>query len=248
MEKAVRDPRHIEVQILADQQGTIVHLGERDCSVQRRHQKLIEESPAPRLSEETRCALHEAALSASHAAGYTNAGTVEFILSEDESFYFIEMNARIQVEHPVSEAVTGIQLIKEQLRVATGEPLGYDQSAIHVRGHAIECRINAEDPQCGFMPSSGTVIVDELPGGPGVRVDSHLYSGLQMTPHYDSLLAKIVTHGRDREEARIRMYTALQRFRVRGVSTTCAVAQRIISDAEFRDARITTSFLAKRFA
>jgi len=246
MEKALRDPRHVEVQILADQHGTIVHLGERECSVQRRHQKLIEESPAPRLSDETRSALHEAALAASAAVDYANAGTVEFVLGDDERFHFIEMNARIQVEHPVSETVTGIQLIKEQLRVATGEPLGYDQDAVRIRGHAIECRINAEDPQRGFMPSSGTVTICELPGGPGVRVDSHLYSGLQMTPHYDSLLAKLVTHGRDREEARIRMYTALQRFRVDGVATTCGVAQRIISDAEFRDARITTSFLAKR--
>ncbi|MBN1857966.1 acetyl-CoA carboxylase biotin carboxylase subunit [Candidatus Bipolaricaulota bacterium] len=247
MEKAVRDPRHVEVQILADHHGTIIHLGERECSVQRRHQKLIEESPAPRLSETTRCALHEAALAASRAVDYANAGTVEFVLADDERFYFIEMNARIQVEHPVSEAVTGIQLVKEQLRIATGAPLGYGQEAVQVRGHAIECRINAEDPQRGFMPSSGTVTLEELPGGPGVRVDSHLYSGLRMTPHYDSLLAKLVTHGRDREEARIRMYTALQRFRVSGVATTCAVAQRIISDPDFRDARITTSFLAKRF-
>jgi len=246
MEKALRDPRHVEVQILADQHGGIVHLGERECSVQRRHQKLIEESPAPRLSNETRQALHEAALAAAAAANYANAGTVEFVLGEDERFYFIEMNARIQVEHPVSEMVTGIQLIKEQLRVAAGESLGYGQDAIQVRGHAIECRINAEDPERGFMPSSGTVTVRELPGGPGVRVDSHLFSGLRMTPHYDSLLAKLVTHGRDREEARIKMYTALQRFRVDGVATTCDVAQRIISSPEFRDARITTSFLAKR--
>ncbi len=241
MERALINPRHIEVQILGDSFGRIVQLGERECSIQRRHQKLIEEAPAPNLDPEMREQLHLAALTAARALNYRNAGTVEFILDEEGSFYFIEMNARIQVEHPVSEMITGVNLVKEQIRIAAGEPIS--QEEFPARGHAIECRLNAEDPEKGFLPSSGRIRIHELPGGCGVRLDTHIYDGMEVRPYYDSLLAKLITWGKDREEARIRMYTALERFRIDGVATTRTLAQEIIAHPAFQEGKIGTGFL-----
>jgi len=241
----VESPRHIEVQILADAQGNVVHFGERECSVQRRHQKLIEESPASRLDEKTRKALHVAAIKVARAVGYVNAGTVEFIFDSQDQFYFIEMNARIQVEHSVSEVVSQVNLVKEQIRIASGDPLRFTQDKIDLRGHGLECRINAEDPANGFLPSAGKVTIDELPTGFGIRLDTHLYNGMEMKQYYDSLLAKVISWGEDRKEACIRMYTALERFRVRGIQTTRSFAQEIVSDPSFRNERITTDFLSK---
>ena len=244
LERAVESPRHIEVQVLADAEGNIVHFGERECSIQRRHQKLIEESPASHLDEKTRSALHASAVAATRAVGYRNAGTVEFVLDSDDTFYFIEMNARIQVEHSVSEVVSGVNLVKEQIRIASGDALRFKQEDVVIRGHALECRINAEDPTHDFLPSSGRVTIDELPNGFGIRVDTHLYNGMEVVPYYDSLLAKIISWGEDREEACIRMYTALERFRVRGIETTRSFAQEIVSHPSFRQERLTTDFLS----
>jgi acetyl-CoA carboxylase biotin carboxylase subunit len=243
LERAVQNPRHIEVQILADLDGHVVHFGERECSVQRRHQKLIEESPAPRLDENVRQDLHRAALKAAHTVGYQNAGTVEFVLDHEGNFYFIEMNARIQVEHTVSEVVARVNLIKEQIKIAGGHPLGFTQDEIKIQGHAIECRINAEDPSRGFLPSCGRVTIDEIPSGNGIRLDTYLYNGMEVLPYYDSLLAKVIAWGQDREEVRIRMYTALERFRIRGIATTRDLAQEIISHPAFREERFGTDFL-----
>ncbi|MEW5825689.1 MAG: biotin carboxylase N-terminal domain-containing protein [Candidatus Bipolaricaulota bacterium] len=242
-EKAVRDPRHVEVQILADERGRAVHLGERDCSVQRRHQKLIEESPAPGLDANLRERLHRAALAAAHAVNYTNVGTVEFLVEPDGRFHFIEMNARIQVEHPVSEVACGVNLVREQIRIAAGEAAPLEPPK--PRGHTIECRINAEDPTRSFLPSTGTVHVEELPGGHGVRLDTAIYDGMVISPHYDSLLAKLVVWGEDRETACLRMETALRRFRVSGVATTRDLALAVISHDAFRAGDVSTSFLAK---
>lgn len=243
LERALKDPRHIEVQIMVDKDGRIVHLGERECSIQRRHQKLIEETPALNLDEKVRQGLHHAALVAVRAIGYKNVGTVEFILEGSGDFHFIEMNARIQVEHSVSEMIAGLNLVKEQIRIASGEPLDVRQEDVELKGHAIECRINAEDPSRGFLPSCGKIRVDELPSGNGIRIDTHIFNGMEVSPYYDSLLAKVIAWGRDREEARIRMYTALERFRVRGVTTTRALVQEIISHPAFREGRFGTDFL-----
>jgi len=243
LEKALCNPRHIEVQILADGDGATLHLGERECSIQRRHQKLIEESPAPCLPDDTRRALHAAALTAVRAVDYRNAGTVEFLLDGAGAFHFIEMNARIQVEHSVSEVVTRLNLIKEQIRIASGEPLSFAQDDVRLRGHAIECRLNAEDPAHDFLPSAGTVQIDELPGGNGVRLDTTLFGGMVVSPFYDSLLAKLITWGHDREEARMRMITALQRFEVSGVATTRDLALQIVRDPAFRDGVLDTGLL-----
>jgi acetyl-CoA carboxylase, biotin carboxylase subunit len=243
LEKAVVNPRHIEVQILADERGRAVALGERDCSIQRRHQKLIEESPAPRLDAGLRTRLHRAALAAVHAVNYSNAGTVEFVVSPDGAFYFIEMNARIQVEHSVTEVAVRLNLVKEQIRIAAGASVPLDFEALQPRGHTIECRLNAEDPSRGFLPSTGTIHIDELPGGHGIRLDTALYDGMPVTPHYDSLIAKLIATGEDREEARARMIGALKRFRVSGVATTRDLALRVIAHPAFRDADLSTSFL-----
>jgi len=243
LEKAADRPRHVEVQIFADAHGSVVHLGERECSIQRRHQKMIEESPAPLLDDGLRRKLHEAAILAASATGYRNAGTVEFLIDGSGDFYFIEMNARIQVEHSVSEVVTGTNLIKEQIEVAMGEPLRWSQEEIAIRGHSIECRITAEDPTKGFSPSCGTVRVHQLPGGNGVRLDTALHDGMVVSPYYDSLLAKLMTWGRDREEARVRMLTALERFRVSGVATTDEVLHTIVDDPAFRRGEITTGLV-----
>ncbi len=243
LEKAVEVPRHVEVQVFADAAGSIVHLGERDCSIQRRHQKLIEESPAPHLDPTLRRRLCEAAVEAAAATGYRNAGTVEFLVDADGAFSFLEFNARIQVEHSVTETVTGTNLIVEQIRVAAGEPLRWKQNEIELRGHAIECRVTAEDPRRGFSPSSGTVDIHELPGGNGVRVDTALFDGMIVSPHYDSLLAKVITWGREREEARVRMLSALERFRVSGITTTAAFLRELVDDPAFRRGETTSGFV-----
>jgi acetyl-CoA carboxylase biotin carboxylase subunit len=232
-EKFIEEARHVEVQVLGDKNGMRVHLGERDCSVQRRHQKLVEESPAPVLASETRAGLHKAALAAAAAVNYVSAGTVEFLVDgRTGEFYFIEMNTRIQVEHPVTEMVTGIDLIREQLRVAAGEPLGYRQDAIRFEGHAIECRVNAEDPVT-FAPSAGRVTAWVPPGGYGVRVDSHLMAPYVVPPFYDSLLAKVIVHGRDRAEAIERMKRALAETIVEGVKTTIPFLLKVLADPAF---------------
>ena len=234
LERALEAPRHIEVQILAGPDGSVIHLGERDCSVQRRHQKLIEESPAPNLNEELRDRLHAAALATAQAVGYRNAGTVEFLTGEGGEFYFIEMNARIQVEHSVSEVTIGTNLIKEQIRVAAGDSPSIHQEDVLLRGHAIECRLNAEDPTRGFLPSCGRIEIEQLPGGNGVRLDTAIYQGMVVHPYYDSLIAKLITWGADRDEARMRMVTALERFRVSGIATTRDAMLQILRMPEFR--------------
>jgi acetyl-CoA carboxylase, biotin carboxylase subunit len=245
LEKAVANPRHIEVQILADERGRAIALGERDCSIQRRHQKLIEESPAPRLDPGLRTRLHRAALAAVHAVNYSNAGTVEFVVAPDGGFFFIEMNARIQVEHSVTEVATRMNLVKEQIRIAAGAVVPLDFESLQPRGHTIECRLNAEDPARGFLPSTGTLHIDELPGGNGIRLDTALYDGMVVTPYYDSLLAKLIAWGEDRDEARARMQNALKRFRVSGVATTRDLALRVVGHTAFRDADLSTSFLER---
>jgi len=248
LEKSLAEPRHIEVQIIGDGEGSMVHLGERECSIQRRHQKLIEESPAPSLSGDVRDRLREAALWAARAVGYRNAGTVEFLLAPDGTFYFIEMNARIQVEHSVSEVVCDVNLIKEQILLAAGERLSFAQDRVEPRGHGIECRLNAEDPKRDFLPSSGTVTIDQLPGGHGVRLDSALHSGMEVLPYYDSLVAKLVTWGSDREDARLRMIAALERFELSGIETTRDLLAAILARPEFKTGEYTTAFLERLLA
>ena len=232
LEKFLDQARHIEVQVLGDRAGTRIHLGERDCSVQRRHQKLLEESPAPAVPPETRAGLHRAALTLAQAVNYTSAGTVEFLVDREGHFYFIEMNTRIQVEHPVTEMVTGVDLVQEQIRIAAGEPLGYTQEGINLVGHAIECRINAEDPDT-FAPCPGRVTAWVPPGGPGVRVDSHLLASYTIPSVYDSLIAKIIVHGRDRGEAIQRMRRALSETIVEGIKTTIPFHQKLLADPAF---------------
>ena len=246
IEKYITEPRHVEVQILADRHGTIVHLGARDCSIQRRHQKLIEESPPPRLRERTLSGLTRAAVRAVQTIGYVNAGTLEFLIDGHENFYFMEMNTRIQVEHPVTEMVTGLDLVKEQLRIAAGERLSYSQRDIEVRGHALECRINAEDPRHDFRPSPGVITSFHPPGGPGVRVDTHCYPGYAIPPQYDSLLAKVIAWGRDREEAVARMRRALTEFDVGGIRTTIPFHLRVLDNAFFRRGEVYTNFVHRR--
>ncbi|HXG16280.1 MAG TPA: acetyl-CoA carboxylase biotin carboxylase subunit [Calidithermus sp.] len=239
-EKFIEEARHVEVQVLADQHGARVHLGERDCTVQRRHQKLVEESPAPNLKPETRAGLHQAALRAAAAVNYVNAGTVEFLVDPEGNFYFIEMNTRIQVEHPVTELLTGLDLIREQIRIAAGEPLGYRQDAVRFDGHAVECRVNAEDPQT-FTPCAGRVTAWVPPGGFGVRVDSHLYAPYDVPPHYDALLAKVIVHGRDRAEAVERMRRALGETTVEGVKTSIPFLLKVLNDPAFVEGRFTSA-------
>jgi acetyl-CoA carboxylase, biotin carboxylase subunit len=239
-EKYIEEARHVEVQVLGDQHGIRLHLGERDCTVQRRHQKLIEESPAPRLGSDTRAGLHRAGLLAAAAVNYVSAGTVEFLVDPEEHFYFIEMNTRIQVEHPVTEMVTGIDLVREQIRIAAGEALGYRQDDVEFDGHAIECRINAEDPET-FAPSAGRVTAWIPPGGFGVRVDSHLMVPYAVPPFYDSLIAKIIVHARDREEAVERMRRALAETSVEGVKTSIPFQLKVLADPAFVEGRFTSS-------
>ncbi len=248
LEKVLLNPRHIEVQIVSDEQGAPIHLGERECSIQRRHQKLIEESPAPNLSADVRDHLRQAALWATSAVGYRNAGTVEFLVAPDGTYYFIEMNARIQVEHSVSEVVCGVNLIKEQILIAAGERLSFSQEDVELQGHAIECRLNAEDPKREFLPSCGKLVIDQLPGGHGVRLDTAIYNGMNVLPYYDSLLAKLITWGHDREDARLRMITALERFELSGIETTRDLVAGVLAQTEFKTGEYTTAFLDRLLA
>ncbi len=243
LEKLILSPRHIEFQILADRQGGVVQLGERDCSIQRRNQKLIEESPSPALTPRLRQKMGEAAVKAARAAGYENAGTVEFILDKEGRFYFIEMNTRVQVEHPVTELVTGVDIVREQLRIASGLPLSVRQEEISLAGHAIECRINAEDPRRDFAPCPGTVDFLHLPGGCGVRVDTHLYSGYQMPPWYDSLCAKVIVHAPSRLEAVRKMRRALEELVIEGIATSASLAHQIMFHPAFLKGEADTGFL-----
>ena len=245
MEKFVDLPRHVEVQILADKHGDAVHLWERDCSVQRRHQKLIEESPAPNLDESTRLTMCEAAVRLVKTANYHNAGTVEFIVDQQGNFYFIEVNTRIQVEHPVSEMVTGIDLIKWQIRIASGEPLTFTQDEVQANGHAIECRINAEDPARNFMPSAGKIERLIVPGGFGVRFDSHVHSGYTVPPTYDSMIGKLIVHQPTRGEAIACMQRALRELKTDGIFTTVPIHREILSHTAFAEGRMDTRFVER---
>jgi acetyl-CoA carboxylase biotin carboxylase subunit len=243
LERYVAEPRHIEIQILADAQGHVVHLGERECSIQRRHQKLIEESPSPLVDAAMRERMGEAACRVARAAGYVNAGTVEFLVDTDRNFYFLEVNTRLQVEHPVTELVTGLDLVHEQLRIAAGEALGYTQDDIRWRGAAIECRINAEDPFAGWLPSPGTITGLRPASGPGVRDDSGVYEGFTIPRFYDTLISKLIVWGADRPTAIARMARALDEYKVAGVRTTIPVLERILCHEDFRAGRLSTHFL-----
>jgi acetyl-CoA carboxylase biotin carboxylase subunit len=246
LEKLVVDPRHVEFQVLGDSHGNVVHLGERDCSIQRRHQKLIEESPSPAVTPELRRTMGEAAKEGARGIGYESAGTIEFLLDSRGEFYFMEMNTRIQVEHPVTELVTGVDLIKEQIKIAAGEPMTLAQDHLHLRGHAIECRINAEDPDRDFAPSPGRVTDFYVPGGPGIRVDTHVFAGYMIPPHYDSMIAKLLAHGNTREEAIARMRRALSEFVISGVATTIPFHERMMTDSDFVSGVFNTGTLAKK--
>jgi acetyl-CoA carboxylase, biotin carboxylase subunit len=244
LEKYLTDVRHVEIQVLADSYGHAIHLGERDCSLQRRHQKIVEEAPSPAVSPTLRRRMGEDALRGIQSIGYVNAGTLEFLLDQEGNYYFIEMNTRIQVEHPVTELVTGVDLVKWQLKIASGERLTLTQNDVRIRGHAVECRINAEDPLRDFLPSGGEVEFFLPPGGPGVRVDSHLYSGYTPPGAYDSLLAKVIAWGDDRDEALARMKRALHECIITGVATTIPFQSALLDDDEFRSGAVTTGSVA----
>ncbi len=247
VEKYLERPRHIEFQILGDSHGNVIHLGERDCSVQRRHQKLIEESPSPAMTPDLRKKMGDAAVKGAKSINYVGAGTIEMLLDEDGSYYFMEMNTRIQVEHPVTEMITGVDLVKEQIRVAAGEPLSITATP-EMRGHVIECRINAEDPNRNFQPSPGKIDVFHPPGGNGVRIDTHAYAGYTVPPFYDSMIAKLICHGRDRAEALAKMRVALDTFIVQGVSTTIPFLGRVMADPHFVEGAVHTKFLEQEGA
>ena len=246
IEKYIEEPRHIEIQILGDEYGNIIHLGERDCSLQRRHQKLLEESPSTFVDPELRDKMGAVAVKAAGAANYSSAGTVEFLVDKNKNFYFIEMNTRVQVEHPVTEMVTGIDIIKEQIRIAAGEKLKYVQEDIKINGWAMECRINAEDPDNDFRPSPGLVTQYLPPGGPGIRVDSCVYTGYNIPPYYDSMVAKVIVWGRDREEAIARMKRALHEFTVGSVATTIPFHLKVLDNAFFQKGEVYTNFIQRR--
>lgn len=246
IEKYIEEPRHIEMQLLGDEHGNIIYLGERDCSIQRRNQKLLEEAPSVFIDEETRRRMGEMAVLAARAAGYFSAGTVEFLVDKNRDFYFIEMNTRIQVEHPVTEMVTGIDLVKGQILVAAGQPLPYTQEDIKINGWALECRINAEDPKLDFRPSPGLVTTYLPPGGPGIRIDSALYPGYSIPPYYDSLVAKVIAWGKDRPEAISRMDRALREFVIEGIKTTIPYHRRILNNAFFQKGEVYTNFIQRR--
>ncbi|MFR5634663.1 MAG: acetyl-CoA carboxylase biotin carboxylase subunit [Monoglobales bacterium] len=248
LERYVEKPRHIEFQIMADKYGNVVHLGERDCSIQRRHQKVLEESPSVAISEELRREMGETAVRAAKAVGYENAGTIEFLLDKNKDFYFMEMNTRIQVEHPVTEFVSGIDLIKEQIRVAAGEHLSVSQEDIHIQGHAIECRINAENPSRNFMPCPGLISNVHFPGGNGVRVDTHIYNDYRVPANYDSMLMKLIVHGKDREEAIAKMRSALGELIIEGIDTNLDFQYEILSNPVYQDGHeIDTDFIPNYF-
>jgi acetyl-CoA carboxylase, biotin carboxylase subunit len=248
LERCVLRPRHVEIQVFGDTHGRVVHLGERDCSIQRRHQKLVEESPSPAVTPELRAEMGEAAVRAAESIGYLGAGTVEFLLDEDGSYYFIEMNTRIQVEHPVTEVTTGFDLVKEQILVAAGKPLTFPDEPATLRGHAIEFRINAEDPERNFQPSPGEITTFHPPGGPGVRLDTHVYTGYRVPPHYDSLLAKLIVSGKTREEALVRARYALGSFVIEGVHTTIPFLSEIAEDDSFGRGEVHTGFIEEFMA
>ncbi len=246
MEKYIEEPRHIEFQILGDKKGEVVYLPERDCSIQRRHQKLIEESPSTAVNLKLRKKMGQAACRIAKAVEYVTVGTVEFLLDKKDNFYFVEMNTRIQVEHPVSELVTGIDLVKEQIRLANGEKLSFKQDDVTIRGHAIECRINAEDPDTDFMPSCGRITNCILPGGPGIRVDTHVYSGYQMPPFYDSMIAKLLVLNENRQGAIVKMQRALSEFVIEGIKTTIPFHQKVMENAFFKKGEVYTNFINRR--
>ena len=247
IEHFVRNPRHIEFQILADKKGNVIHLGERDCSVQRNHQKMIEESPCEAISDRLRKKMGEAAVKAAKACGYVNAGTIEFLLDRDGSFYFMEMNTRIQVEHPVTDLVSGLDLIKEQILIAAGEPLLITQDQVSLRGHAIECRINAENPKKNFMPCPGKITNVHIPGGNGVRVDTHIYQDYQVPANYDSMLLKLIVHGKDREEAIAKMRSALGELIIEGIETNLDFLYEILDNQAFEEGKTDTDFIGTYF-
>lgn len=243
IEKFFEKPRHIEIQILADGKGNVIHLGERDCSIQRRHQKLIEEAPSPFLTDELRKAMGDAAVKGSLAVNYEGAGTIEFLMDEDGTFYFMEMNTRIQVEHPVTEMITGIDIVKEQIHVANGNPLRFKQSDIQFRGHSIECRINAENPYTDFTPCAGKLTSYHMPGGFGVRVDSHAYAEYEIPPYYDSLIAKLIVWGEDRKDAINKMSRSLEEFMVEGIDTTIPFHKQVMQEKRFIQGEYNTHFM-----
>jgi acetyl-CoA carboxylase biotin carboxylase subunit len=245
LEKYLERPRHVEFQVMGDTHGRLVHLNERDCSIQRRHQKLIEEAPSPVLTPELRAAMGEAAVRLARNIDYVGAGTIEFLLNGDGHFFFMEMNTRIQVEHPVTEMATDVDLVKEQIRVAAGEPLSIPEGGLSLRGHVIECRVNAEDPAQNFQPSPGQITAFHPPGGPGVRVDTHIYAGYHVPPYYDSLLAKVIVQGHDRTEALARMHQALDSFIIEGVTTTIPFLGRVVQYPAFRAGDVDTKFLER---
>ena len=247
LERYIEKPRHIEFQIMADKQGHVVHLGERDCSIQRRHQKVLEESPSIAISGELRRKMGETAVRAAKAVGYENAGTIEFLLDKNKNFYFMEMNTRIQVEHPVTEMVTGMDLIKEQIRIAAGEPLSVTQDQIRIQGHAIECRINAENPAKNFMPCPGMITNVHTPGGNGVRVDSHIYCDYRVPPNYDSMLLKLIVHGKDRESAIAKMRSALGELVIEGIETNLDFQYEILNHEAFGQGDTDTHFIPTYF-
>ena len=247
LERFVENPRHVEVQILADKYGNVIHLGERDCSVQRRHQKMIEESPCIAIADKLRKRMGETAVRAAKAAGYESAGTIEFLLDQSGEFYFMEMNTRIQVEHPVTEFVSGVDLIKEQIRIATGEPLSVRQKDIEIRGHAMECRINAEDPERHFMPCPGRITDLHLPGGNGIRVDTAVYNDYAIPPYYDSMIAKIIVYDKDRRSAIRKMISALGEVAIEGVKTNVDFLYELLNQPDFQEGNITTDFIPQHY-
>lgn len=247
IEKYIEKPRHVEIQILGDKHGHVIHLGERDCTIQRRHQKLIEESPSPILDPKLRKKITEAAIKCAKAINYVNAGTIEFLVDARSNFYFMEMNTRIQVEHPVTEAVTGLDLVKEQIRIAAGEKIPYKQEDIKFTGSAIECRINAEDPDKDFMPSPGKITMLDLPGGRGVRIDTHVYQGYEIPPYYDSMIAKLIVHGKDRNEAITICRRALDEFIVEPIKTTIPFHKKVMNNPMFIKGKYSTDFIERLF-
>lgn len=247
IEKFIENPRHIEIQVLADEKGNCIHLGERDCSIQRRNQKVLEETPSQILNEETRKKMGEIAVKAVQEIGYSNAGTIEFLVDKNKDFYFMEMNTRVQVEHPVTEMVTGVDIIKEQIKIASGEKLSYKQEDIKIKGHSMEVRINAENPEKNFMPAPGRITGLHLPGGNGIRVDTAIYDGYNVPPTYDSMLVKLIVYGKNREESILKMRSALSEIVIEGIITNIDFLLKILNNKDFQDNNYDTSFIAKNF-